>query len=124
MPINIPCTQGSAEQTLRIELDGAAYQLRIYYVDNDEAMDATLGATGGRWFMDFVGDAFAMYGVALVGGCDLLEIYAHPELGSLWVVDQDGKSQDPDFTGFGGRWQLRYYQVAEADDFLRSIDYV
>lgn len=124
MAINIPVASGLPEQTLRIELDGAAYNLRIYWVQSDSSIRQITGQEDGRWYMDIAGDEFTINGISLVGGADILEPYGYVQLGSLFVADTYGKSEDPPFNGLGDRWVLRYYDTAENEQFLMDIDYI
>lgn len=124
MAINIPVASSIAEQTLRTELDGAVYNLRVYWVQGDASMRQITGPEDGRWYMDIAGDAFTINGISLVGGADLFEPYGRSELGSLFVADTSGKSADPAFNGLGERWVLRYYDTTENEQFLRGIDYI
>lgn len=124
MAINIPVASGLPEQTLRIELDGAAYNLRIYWVQGDVSIRQITGQEDGRWYMDIAGDEFTINGISLVGGADLFEPYGYAQLGSLFVADTYGKSEGPPFSGLGDRWVLRYYDTTENEQFLMDIDYI
>lgn len=63
-----------------------------------------------RWYMDLTGlnNSVDIRGVALVCGKDLLDKHGYIELGQLWVVDNSGANEDPDYDNFGGRWTLEY----------------
>lgn len=124
MAINIPVASGLPEQSLRIELDGAAYNIRIYWNQYDDAIRVVTGDEDGKWYMDLSGDDFTINGIALVGGTDLFEPYGYRQLGSLFVADTSGNSQDPVFDGLGDRWILRYYDTTENEQFLKGIGYL
>ncbi|MGL4753318.1 MAG: phage baseplate plug family protein [Aeromonadaceae bacterium] len=124
MAINIPIASGLPEQSLRIELDGAAYNIRVYWNQYDDAIRKVTGDEDGKWYMDLAGDDFTINGISLVGGADLFEPYGYRQLGSLFVADTSGNSQDPVFDGLGDRWLLRYYDTTENEQFLKDIGYL
>lgn len=124
MAINIPVASGLPEQSIRIELDVAAYNIRVYWNQYDDSIRKVTGDEDGKWYMDLAGDDFTINGIALVGGADLLEPYGYRQLGSLFVADTSGNSQDPVFDGLGDRWILRYYDTTENEQFLKDIGYL
>lgn len=124
MAINIPVASGLPEQSMRIELDGAAYNIRVYWNQYDDAIRKVTGDEDGKWYMDLAGDDFTINGIALVGGADLFEPYGYRQLGSLFVADTSGNSQDTVFDGLGDRWILRYYDTTENEQFLKDIGYL
>ena len=122
MAFDIPVESGYPDQTLRIELDGIAYSVRIYWNAPDDIINEVCG--GGRWYMELSCEDFTINNIALVGGCDLFEIYGYAQLGTLFVVDTSGKAEEPAFEGLGDRWRLRYWDTTENEEFLKSIGWV
>lgn len=64
----------------------------------------------GKWYMDIDGlnNDVSIKSIALVCGKDLFDRYGYLELGELWVIDNSGANEDPDYDDFGGRWTLEY----------------
>jgi len=83
-------------------LDGNTYTLTVRWNTHTE-----------KWHMDLVGatNDVEIRGVALVGGKDLLAPYGYRNLGELWMVDNSGADEDPNFTDMGGRFTLEYTPV-------------
>lgn len=88
-----------ADEEFTIDLDGETVRIRTRW-----------NATMAQWFMDMDGITFDLIlnGIALVPGLQLLEPYAVRELGQLWIVDGEELGAEPDFDGFGDRFQLMY----------------
>lgn len=117
----IPVTPAYPEQTQRVELDGVAYQMRIYWTQFDEQIKEAIGTTDdGKWYMDLSSDDITLNGIALVGGANLLEPYAYNQLGGLIVVDSELKYANPTYDGLGDRFQLIYVTRAEYEEFLAN----
>ena len=86
-------------------LDGNTYKLRFWWNTTQEG-----------WYMSLTGlnNTITILGIALLPGKDLLEPYGYGlTLGQLWLVDNQGKNENPDFYGIGGRWTLEYTPVGE-----------
>lgn len=71
--------------------------------------------TYGAWFMDLssVETGTTLLGLCLVGGSDILQPHAVTELGKMFVVDTEGKEQNPDFELLGDRYKLIYIPKAD-----------
>lgn len=82
-----------------VTLDGYIYQLKISWNLETE-----------KWYMNMEGlnNSVNIKGVALLPGKDLLAPYGLHQLGELWVVDNSGASEDPNYNDFGSRWTLEY----------------
>jgi hypothetical protein len=80
-------------------LDSNNYNLYIHWNTNTE-----------KWYLDLEGitNEVAIRGIALLGGKDLLAPFGYNELGSLWVVDNSGKNEDPNYADIGTRFTLEY----------------
>lgn len=65
-----------------------------------------------KWYLDLKGisNSVEINNIALLGGKDLLAKYGYYELGQLWVLDNTGAYEDPDFdnVGTGSRFELEY----------------
>lgn len=83
-------------------LDGNTYTLTVRWNTYTE-----------QWYMDLEGatNDVAIKGVALVGGKDLLASFGYRELGALWVIDNSGANENPNFADMGGRFTLEYTPV-------------
>jgi len=83
-------------------LDGNTYTLTVRWNTYTE-----------KWIMDLEGatNDVAIMGIALVGGKDLLAPFGYRELGELWVMDNSGADEDPNFADMGGRFTLEYTPV-------------
>lgn len=71
--------------------------------------------TYGAWFMDLssVETGTTLLGLCLVGGSNILQPHAVTELGMLFMVDTEGKEQNPDFELLGDRYKLIYIPKAD-----------
>ncbi len=83
-------------------LDGNMYKLGFYW-----------NTTTEKWYLNLEGfnNDIEINGIALVTGKDLLAPYGYIELGQLWVVDNSGVNEDPNFDDFGSRWTLEYTTI-------------
>lgn len=133
----IPIQTAYPDQTLRIELDGIAYDIRVYYSAYDDVIKEIIAdGRDGKWYMEIVDGqstgeinqdlALGLVNtksIALVNGADLFEPYGHQELGSLFVIDGEGLNEIPDFDNMGDRYKILYVEKAQQEDFLISIGY-
>jgi hypothetical protein len=69
--------------------------------------------TSEKWYMDIDGKTndVAIHGIACLGGKDLLKQHGYSELGKLWLIDELGQDEDPDFDSFGARHFLEYFPL-------------
>ena len=97
-PLQIPITPQPVFR-FSVSLDGIVVDFRFRW-----------NLTLRQWFFDLssVELAESLQGAPVVTGVDLLAPYAIRELGSLYVVDDRDLGVDPDFDGFGSRWNLLY----------------
>lgn len=112
------------EQTLRLTLDGIALTVRVYWSAFDDVTKDMIGDDiDGQWCMDFAtaDGSINMAGMAIVGGCDMLEPYAIDGLGSLWAIDVEGKPRDMALESLGTTHQLIYVPVDEVEQFSADI---
>lgn len=133
----IPITQGYPDQTLRIELDGVAFDIRVYYSSYDDLIKEIIDdGRNGKWYMEIkegtatddtasniANDLVDVKNIALVPGADLFEPYAYEQLGSLFVTDGENLGELPDLDNMGGRYKLLYIPIAEQEETLRAIGY-
>ncbi len=84
-------------------LDGNAYLLGFHW-----------NLTTEKWYLNIKGQSndVEINGLALVTGKDLLSSHGYSELGQLWVIDNSGSGEDPNFEEFGSRWTLEYTEIA------------
>ena len=119
------------EQSIRIDLDGNAYDIRVYYSAYDDVIKEVVDdGQEGKWYMDIAqgqstdnDELVDVKEIALVSGADLFEPYAYQALGSLFVVDTDNLGDDPDFDNMGDRYKILYIEKSQQEDFLISIGY-
>jgi len=80
-------------------LDGNNYSIRVRWNVHTE-----------KWYMDLKGlnNSVDIRGMALLGGKDLLAPYGYLSLGELWLIDNSGANEDPNFADIGGRFTLEY----------------
>jgi hypothetical protein len=99
----IPFTPRYADN-IETELEGIAWQ--IYYRWN---------FTDKAWYMDLSSaqTGTTLKGLKLVSGKNILRPHAVSELGQMWIVDTEGKLEDPDFDNFGDRFKLLYIPLGE-----------
>lgn len=112
------------EQTMRLTLDGIALTVRVYWSAFDDITKELVGdGIEGQWYMDFsdVDGTITMSGMAIVGGCDMLEPYAFDGLGGLWAIDVEGKPRDLSLESLGTTHQLIYVPVDEVDQFNTDL---
>lgn len=87
------------------ELEGAAWVIAYRW-----------NASYGAWFMDLSSveeGGTVLLGLCLVGGSDLLRPHAVTELGKMFVIDTEGKEENPDFELLGDRYKLIYIPKAD-----------
>ena len=84
-------------------LDGNNYTLLIQWNLETE-----------KWYLHLNGlsNDVAINGIALLTGKNLLAPYGYRELGELWVVDNSGANEDPNYDDFGSRWTLEYTTIS------------
>jgi hypothetical protein len=82
-------------------LDGVPYELRIHW-----------NLTTEKWYLGIKGltddSPVEINGIALLPGKDLFAKHGYEELGQLWVVDNSGANEKPNYDEFGSRWTLEY----------------
>jgi len=87
-------------------LEGDLYKLRIYW-----------NVYNQTWIMDFSGvtdTSIIINGLALLPGNNLFRIFGYnKKLGELWVIDNSGGSENPNFEDMGTRWELNYIPIAD-----------
>jgi hypothetical protein len=66
-----------------------------------------------KWYLNLKGlsNDIEINGIAMLPGKDLLAPYGYRELGQLWVVDNSGANEDPNYDDFGSRWELQYTTI-------------
>lgn len=87
--------------SLNISLDDNLYKLQLRWNYTDEA-----------WIMNIesLTSSFAVSGIKLVTGIDLLEPYAAYEMGRMFMVDLEDENLDPTFDDIGTRFVLVYVE--------------
>lgn len=124
-PLIIP-TSNYPDQTFSINLDGNVYSMRVYFNAYDDQIKQVVDdGNDGKWYLDIVGNntEVIIYGIALVGGCDLLEPYAYDQLGAIFVLDRSGNAEDPTLDGMGDRFEVLYVPVELKAEFLKEVGY-
>jgi len=83
-----------------VTLGGDVYKFTYRYIDLELA-----------WYLSIDGitnSAFALHGIKLVGGVDLVEPYGVLDFGALWCVDMLGQNRDPGFENISTDFVLYY----------------
>jgi len=112
------------DQRFRITLEGITLSARVWWSQFDGITKDLVGdGIEGQWYWDMVSTdgAIELYGMALVAGCDMFEPYAFVGLGGLWLLDDEGKSRDPELSQMGVTHSLVYVPVAERDSFNSAV---
>jgi hypothetical protein len=80
-------------------LDNNSYNLSIHWNVNTS-----------KWYLDIVGitNDVSIKGMAILAGKNLLAPYGYYELGELWVIDNSGANEDPNYADIGVRFTLEY----------------
>ena len=83
-------------------LDNETYRLTIHW--NIETQN---------WYLDLEGitTSVSLSGIALLPGKDLLNKSGYSQLGQLFVIDNSGANEKPDFDEIGGRFTLEYTPI-------------
>ena len=68
-----------------------------------------------KWYMQIKGlnNDVDVKGIAMLTGKDLLFPYGEYELGTLFVIDNQGANEDPNFDDMGSRWTVEYTPFVE-----------
>lgn len=83
-----------------VTLDGSLYRFTYRWIEGESA-----------WYLSIDGltnTAFALHGIKLVGGVDLVEPYGILDFGALWCVDMLGQNRDPGFGNLSTEFALYY----------------
>ncbi len=83
-------------------LDGHTYQLTVHY-----------NTYNSTWYMDLTGitNSIDIRSIALLPGKDLLARYGEVNLGNLWLIDNRGAAENPNYVDIGGRFTLEYTPI-------------
>jgi len=67
-----------------------------------------------KWVLDIKGKTndVDVKGIALLPGKDLFKRYGYLELGELWVIDNSGANEDPNFDDIGTRFTVEYTPIS------------
>jgi len=70
--------------------------------------------TTEKWYMNMAGlsNDVDINGTALLPGRDLLKQHGYYQLGQLWVIDNSGANENPNYDDMGSRWTLEYIPVS------------
>ncbi|MCP4604483.1 MAG: hypothetical protein GY847_28835 [Proteobacteria bacterium] len=86
-------------------LDSELYRLTIKW-----------NVTVEKWIMDIYGlntdSDVDIKGMALLCGKDLLDKHGFIQLGELWVIDNTGANEDPNYLEMGTRFSVEYTPLA------------
>lgn len=71
------------------------------------------------WYTDMssVQTGTVLKGLKLVGGSNILRPHAVSELGKIFVVDTEGKQENPTYEGLGDRFKVLYVPKADANAY-------
>lgn len=87
-------------------LDGNSYRFRFHWNTVTE-----------KWYMDMSAQSddidVDMKGRALLCGKDLIPPGYSDILGQLWMIDNSGLDEDPNYDDIGSRWTLEYIPLAD-----------
>jgi hypothetical protein len=80
-------------------LDGNTYRFTFWW-----------NIYSSKWMMsiDGINNTVSIRGIALLCGKDLLKAHGYSDLGELWVIDNGGTNEDPNYDEIGSRWTLEY----------------
>lgn len=80
-------------------LDGNKYKMTFRWNTRTE-----------KWYMDLKGlnNTVEINGIALICGKELVGRFGYYELGELWVIDNSGAGEDPNYADMGGRFTVEY----------------
>lgn len=99
------------DQSQRVELDKIICDIRVYWSESPAHVEYVTGVAG-QYFMDIKCDLFEFNHIALVTGCELMQIYSRDDFGGFIVVsDSDNIYQD---------FSLMYVPIAELEE-IRSL---
>lgn len=86
-------------------LDGNAYRFRFRW-----------GTVPQKWHMNIKGlnTDLDRKGIPLLCGKDLFKPLGRYELGELWMIDNSGADEDPNYEDMGGRFTLEYVPLEDA----------
>ncbi len=98
----IPMTN-ETNVTFTTDFDSEEYRLTVRY-----------NRTTDGWYADLLGlnNTIDIKNIKLVAGLDLVEPYGRRELGSLFMIDGEGKNDDPNEDDFGDRFLFVYTEKA------------
>lgn len=115
------------DQTMRMDLDGKPTTIRLYWSDFDESLSALAEDDGwlpdGCWNMDISNDEFAVSGIVITGGCDILEPHAQASLGGMFLVPTKPEPEELTFESFGIDHLLLYVPIVNYDEFVKGVGY-
>lgn len=85
-----------------VPLDGYMYEVTVRWNLNTE-----------KWYMDLVGlnNDVDIKNIGLLPGKDLLAPYGYIELGTMYLIDNSGAGENPNYADIGGRFTLEYTEV-------------
>lgn len=109
------------DYTMRIDIEGMANTLRIYWVEFSATIKPEM-ETNGFWLMDIKNKLFDIKGIKLVGGCELMWPYSQINFGGFYLVDTTGANLDPQFEGVTDVWQLNYISAANVEAFREALN--
>lgn len=86
------------------------YTGRVTLDANDYKLQFSWNLETEKWYLNIEGlnNDVDIKGIALLTGKNLLASYGELELGELWVIDNQGGNEDPNYDDFGSRWTLEY----------------
>lgn len=90
------------------ELEGISWQIFYRWNYTDRA-----------WYMDLssVETGTTLKGLKLVNGSNILKPHAVSELGKIFVVDTEGRQENPNYDDFGDRFKVLYIPLEDVDDY-------
>lgn len=115
------------DQTMRMDLDGKPTTIRLYWSDFDASLSALAEDDGwipeGCWNMDISNDEFAVSGIVITGGCDILEPHAQASLGGMFLVPTKPEPEELTFESFAIGHLLLYVPIVNYDEFVKGVGY-
>lgn len=92
-------------QDVSTSLDSIPVTLRVLYNEEDEGFFVDILSADGE---------IDVKGLRACTNSDMLDGLAFPELGKLFIFDNEKENIDPDYEGFGNRFILGYLPKAYA----------
>ena len=106
-----------SEQLQRVDLDGFACEIRVYWSENPNGINGE----DGQFFMDIKNDIFDYKNIALTIGSEFFFYNGRSDFGGFICVDESQNFVNPTH---GGDWSLLYIPINEVDAIRELLNAV